>query len=183
MNRGPAMSEPAHAANPTAENRRFRDACGRFATGVTVISAVTDGGIRGMTANGFMSVSLNPRLVAISVAQSAKMHAILTQESEQFAISLLSSGQIGIADQFAGRPSVARVQWQHVDDRCEVIAGSLAWFACHTVQRVDAGDHTVLIGEVRQFAVAEAREPLVFYSGKYHRQLRESIEVDLDWLY
>lgn len=177
------MSERVNAADPVADSRRFRDACGRFATGVTVISAVTDDGIRGMTANGFMSVSLTPKLMAISLAQSTRMHAILTRETDRFAVSVLSSGQIGIADQFAGRPSIARVQWRSVDERCEVIAGSLAWFACHAVQRVPAGDHTIIIGEVRQFAVAEVHEPLVFYSGKYHRQLQESIEVDLDWLY
>jgi flavin reductase (DIM6/NTAB) family NADH-FMN oxidoreductase RutF len=170
--------------DPMAEARRFRNACGRFATGVTVVTAVTQTGTRGMTANAFMSVSLEPKLVAVSLASTARMHAILGQETSRFAISILSNGQAAIADRFAGRhggrwgPS-----WKRVSNDFEVIGGCLAWFACELSQRVVAGDHTLVIGHVLQFDEMETGEPLVFYSGRYHRQLQASVDVEYEWFY
>ena len=71
------------------EPRQLRDACGRFGTGVTVITTHCDGHDHGMTANAFMSVSLDPPLVAVSIARTAKMLSRI-QKSGRFAVSVLA---------------------------------------------------------------------------------------------
>ena len=80
----------------------FRRVMGRFATGVTVITAEAEGGVRGMTANAFMSGSLSPPLCIISVARKAKLHTLLAT-SRTFGVSMLAQGQEAISRHFAGQ--------------------------------------------------------------------------------
>src|SRR6185437_5792231 len=80
----------------------FRRVMGRFATGVTVITAEAEGGVRGMTANAFMSGSLSPPLCIISVAKKAKLHGVMTA-GHVFGVSMLAQGQEAISRHFAGQ--------------------------------------------------------------------------------
>ena len=84
------------------DTRLFRRVMGRFATGVTVITAEAEGGVRGMTANAFMSGSLTPPLCLISVAKKARMHDAL-KDSGHFGVSILAQGQERISQHFAGQ--------------------------------------------------------------------------------
>src|SRR5688572_8501483 len=93
----------------------FRNALGRFATGVTVVTTAIDGGVHGMTANAFTSVSLDPPLVLVSVGEQARMHAYLLQNS-RFGVSVLSEDQLAYAWNFAGRPQDGlqpAFSWRH----------------------------------------------------------------------
>ena len=139
---------------------------GRFATGVTAITVMADGMPRGMTANAFMSGSLDPPLILLSIAKNAKMHDAIIQAGS-FGVSILAADQGDLAACFAGRaiPFCGEFEF-HAE--VPVIAASLAWL----VARVDAahvvGDHTLFVGEVRRLGVSEREAPpLAYYSGAF----------------
>src|ERR1700689_4444129 len=85
------------------DQRRFRDALGTFATGVTIVSTRLDDLVHGMTANGFMSVSLDPALVVVSIASASRMHDIL-MGTRRHGVSVLARDQGAVSRHFAGRP-------------------------------------------------------------------------------
>lgn len=85
------------------DKREFRNTLGRFATGVTIVTAVEEGNVHGMTANAFMSVSLEPPLVLVSIDHKAKMHQILPK-TRVYGISILREDQEAVSQHFAGRP-------------------------------------------------------------------------------
>jgi flavin reductase (DIM6/NTAB) family NADH-FMN oxidoreductase RutF len=84
------------------DDRMFRNAMGKFATGVTVITTEVEDQVHGMTANAFMSVSLNPKLVLISIGEKAKMRDRIRQ-SKTYAVSFLAENQKEVSMQFAGQ--------------------------------------------------------------------------------
>ena len=141
---------------------------GRFATGVTVVTIdKQDGGVHGMTANAFMSVSLNPPLVLLSVAKTAAMHGYM-QTCGQFGISFLRAEQAEVSNHFAGRPD-ASVGDTLVYGRLAgtpVLERSLARIACRRWAVYDGGDHTLFVGEVIDLQADEG-EPLLYFRGRY----------------
>jgi flavin reductase (DIM6/NTAB) family NADH-FMN oxidoreductase RutF len=173
----PSGDTPSHASPPrvpdsaaTAEAapidaRRFRRTLGRFATGVTVITTVHGETIHGMTANAFMSVSLDPPLVAIAVDHRARMHRLLG-ETGRFAVSILAEDQELLARHFGGRPQISgqpRFVWR---GGLPLVAGAVAHLVCRVVETVPAGDHTLFIGHVEDLDAREGA-PLLFYGGDY----------------
>lgn len=144
----------------------FRDALGRFASGVTVITASHQGEQRGMTASAFVSVSLEPPLILVSVAKNAYMHQVLT-ETDAFAVSILGEGQLHLSNHFAGRPNPAlHVPWEALGSQ-PVIGGALVQLACTRHATHDGGDHTLFVGEVQATRVADT-PPLAYFQGRYH---------------
>ncbi|HXZ87683.1 MAG TPA: flavin reductase family protein, partial [Candidatus Binataceae bacterium] len=129
--------------------RAFRDACGLFGTGVTVITVRHDGHDHGMTANAFMSISLDPPLIAISIAKTAKMLPRI-QGAGRFAVSVLGSRMEDLAWHFAGkpRPLAAAACLEHRAG-VPVVANAVATFVCDVADELAAGDHTVVVGRVR----------------------------------
>jgi len=143
--------------------REFRDALGRFASGVTIITAVDGQRTHGMTANAFVSVSLDPPLVLVSLDNRSQIHRILSS-ADRFGVSVLAEDQRDLSEHFAGRAVrearfVSRVG-------TPVVEGAIAYFVSHVVDVHEAGDHTLYIGRVEHY---EARndKPLLFYAGKY----------------
>ncbi|WP_256104185.1 flavin reductase family protein [Streptomyces sp. ODS05-4] len=171
------MSTGTLAAAPlrdavTGDPARLRRALGAFATGVTV---VTVGGAapRGMTANSFTSVSLDPALILFCVGNDAVMNGVLA-EAETFAVSVLGAGQEDVARHFASRsrpPGAA--QFDAVDwlpgpvAGAPLIAGAAAHFECARWRAYDGGDHTVHLGRVLALEELPGREPLVFHGGAF----------------
>src|SRR2546422_5017064 len=96
-------TEVGGMAEARVDSRAFRNALSRFATGVTVVTTAVADGVHGMTANAFMSVSLDPPLVLISVGKQARMHAHILQTT-RIGVSVLSQDQVAVAWSFAGRP-------------------------------------------------------------------------------
>ncbi len=142
----------------------FKQALGRFASGVTVI-AVNDGeGQRGMTASAFLSVSLDPPLVLVSVGKKAHMHAHLLHGA-RWSASILAHDQAALSGHFAGYGE-AEVRWEGEQSGPPHLAGALAWVECMPFAAHDAGDHTLFVGQV---VAAGHREgiPLVYSQGKY----------------
>ncbi len=154
-------AEPAHEIDP----RHFRKVMGRFATGVTVITATAHGETRGMTANAFMSGSLEPPLCVVSVTKRAHMHDHLIAAG-RFVVNILAVGQEDFANHYSGHPLPG------LDPSFEPVAGVLAlpmasaWITAEVVAEHDCGDHTIFIGHIR-FMAADERPPLVYHAGRY----------------
>jgi len=150
----------------------FRDALARFASGVTVVAAATDSGPVGFTATGFTSVSLSPPLVLVCIGRRASAHDAVVG-AERFGVSVLSECQSWIAEQFA-RPRIDR--FRHVPRiraAVPLIDGASALLQCRRHALHEAGDHTILVGEVIE-ALVGAGPPLVHFARRYGAFVAES---------
>jgi len=154
--------------------RHFRNALGRFASGVTVITADHEGQLHGMTANAFVSVSLDPPLVLVSLDNRSSMHKILPGV-ERFGISVLAEDQEKLSNHFAGRT----VQGLHLRfitrEGIRLLDGAVAYFVVRVSDIHPAGDHTLYIGRVDYFESRDDR-PLLFYAGKYDQLRPEKLK-------
>ncbi len=145
--------------------RLFRRVMGRFATGVTVITARDGEGVRGMTATSFMSGSLDPPLCVISVTKRAQMHKVL-MNAGHFAVNILADGQEEYSIHFAGRPNSAlAVSFDEIAG-APVLSDACGRIAAEAVARHDCGDHTIFIGHILHMD-SDHRPPLVYHSGHY----------------
>lgn len=133
--------------------RALRSAFGSFMTGVTVVTTHDEGGQPlGFTANSFASVSLAPPLLLVCLANTSSNYATFAK-TQKFAINILSETQIEVSNTFA-RPSedrFAAVDWQVGPHGSPILGSVSAWFDCATHKTVEAGDHLILIGEVKAF--------------------------------
>ncbi|HKO28786.1 MAG TPA: flavin reductase family protein [Solirubrobacteraceae bacterium] len=152
--------------------REFRQVMGRFATGVTVVTTVERNTVHGMTANGFLSVSLRPPLVLVSLGR-CRMNEMLPR-SGRYGVSMLAHDQQHFAAHFAAQkssPVEPTFMWQ---DGLPLLEGALAHLGCRVVDVHRAGDHVLWIGEV-QYIDHRDDEPLLFYTGRFGT-LREVAE-------
>ncbi|MDM5450980.1 flavin reductase family protein [Peribacillus simplex] len=147
------------------DSRTFRNAMGTFATGITIITTEIDGEVSGMTANAFMSVSLDPKLVLISIDKKAKMLEKI-QKTKKYGISILSSDQLQESMNFAGQiKEKIDVDFDRVGDM-PVLKGALLNLSCNLADIHEAGDHILFIGEVMEMKINEG-DPLLYFGGKY----------------
>lgn len=168
------------AEHAAIDPQLFRRTLGHFATGVTVITVAHEGNVRGMTANGFMSVSLDPPLVLVSVAKRAHMHALLGPGT-RYAVSVLADDQEAISRHFAGRPNpelAIRFTWQ---DGVPLLRGAVAHIAAEVVDAHPAGDHTLFIGRVMHLDVGTGRA-LLFYAGLYGHLSSHDLHPVPEWM-
>jgi len=149
------------------EPRHLRSCLSRFVTGVAVISYRVDGAPRGLTVNSFTSVSLDPPLILVALARSARAKTHLAEVP--FTVNVLKASQFDLALQFAGRPRDGLcVQWlDAVDDLAPAIHGALATFHCRPWRAYEGGDHVLQLGEVVQAEVTDDEEPLLFDRGRF----------------
>jgi flavin reductase (DIM6/NTAB) family NADH-FMN oxidoreductase RutF len=148
----------------------LRRTLGMFATGVTVITTKAEDQIHGMTANAFMSVSLRPPLIVISVDRRARMHRLLA-EGVRFAVNVLASDQEELSDRFAGRAVEGGVEvaFDAVGDT-PTVRGALATLVARVVRSSWGGDHSLFVGQVEYARYGEG-EPLLFHGGRYEHLL------------
>lgn len=158
------------------DTREFRRALGRFASGVTIITARFEEKTHGMTANAFVSVSLDPPLVLVSLDNRSNMHQILPRTG-RYGVSLLAEDQQRLSDHFAGRTSEGiHIRFVTRND-IPLLEGAVGYFVVRVIDAHAAGDHTLYIGEVEHFEAREER-PLLFYAGRY-QHLRQEVKKDL----
>jgi flavin reductase (DIM6/NTAB) family NADH-FMN oxidoreductase RutF len=146
----------------------LRRTLGMFATGVTVITTREGDKVHGMTANAFMSVSLEPPLVLISVDRRTKMCALLHGD-RNYGVSVLADGQEELSDRFAGRRGSERVEprFEVVHDT-PLVEGALAHFVANIVRSYWGGDHSLFLGQVLYARYSDGT-PLLFHGGRYER--------------
>ncbi len=162
------MTETAVAANAAIDPIALRRAFGTFVTGVTVITTRdADGTPRGMTANSFTSVSLDPPLLLVCIGKSASSYQAFA-DAGCFAVNILHEGQVDVSATFASKSQDKFQSLTHdqIHTGAPVLTDSLTWFDCTTFNTVDAGDHAVLIGQVRAFGTSPSA-PLGFCRGRY----------------
>jgi flavin reductase (DIM6/NTAB) family NADH-FMN oxidoreductase RutF len=138
-----------------------------FATGVTVITTQVDEQIHGMTANAFMSVSLQPPLILISVDRRARMNALL-REGVRFGVSVLEERQSVLSDRFAGRGGDGPAPDFDVVHETPLVEGALAHLVANVVRSYWGGDHSLFLGRVEYVRYGEGT-PLLFHGGGYGR--------------
>ena len=147
----------------------FRSVLGRFASGVTVVTARDkDERDHGMTVSAFCSVSLAPPLVLVCVEHSASSRPVLL-ESSHFAVSVLAVDQEPLSRRFAGIDEMQRfdgVGYTRGVTGAALLDDALAHIECRRYAHHEAGDHTIVIGEV-EAAVAQPGSPLLYYRGGY----------------
>jgi len=160
------MSFPSTAIEPSS----FREALGHYASGITVITSHMDDESIGFTCQSFYSVSMSPPLVSFSVMSSSASYPKIRQAG-RFAVNILSGAQVSISNQFArrGTDKWHEVEWQQSPLGNPIIAGSLHWLDCEIHAEHVAGDHLIVIGEVKalNLQAAAASQPLLYFKGQY----------------
>jgi 3-hydroxy-9,10-secoandrosta-1,3,5(10)-triene-9,17-dione monooxygenase reductase component len=155
----PPSDKPAagNTALPSPDSVQYRKALSCFATGVTVVGAHWQAQDWAMTCNSFASVSLDPRLVLWSIRrQASNLDAFI--RSNGFSVSVLADSQAHWARQFASGSMAERfadVPVERQDSGRLRLCGALAWFDCDLHQVIEAGDHYILLGAVRDFGWTE----------------------------
>ena len=148
----------------------FRATLGRFATGVTVITAVDpDGRDHGMTVSAFCSLSLDPPLVLVCVDHKAGMHDVLA-EGTPFAVNVLAAGQEALSRRFATGDQgdrFAGVGYHRAAGGPALLDGVLAWLDCRVAARHPGGDHTIVVGAVHEAGTHDPARPLLYYRSGY----------------
>ena len=147
------------------DDRLFKAAMGKFATGVTVITTEVDGEVHGMTANAFMSVSLDPKLVLVSVMHKAKTHDRIKQAGA-FGVNILAKDQANYSQYFAGQVDEEIGIPIGKLENVPILEDTLVNVACKLYDSHEAGDHTLFIGEVLNVVVKD-EEPLLYFEGSY----------------
>jgi 3-hydroxy-9,10-secoandrosta-1,3,5(10)-triene-9,17-dione monooxygenase reductase component len=168
---GEGSAVPADDPEAVAAARRFRDVLGRFASGVTVVTAVSSGAPVGMTCQSFSSVSLDPPLVLFIPAKTSRAWPLI-QRAGRFCVNLLSHAQADLSNIMASRgvDKFHEVSWQKSEATgSPVFEDTLGYVDC-TIHAVhEAGDHYVVIGRVLDLGIPESEQdkPLLFFQGKY----------------
>ena len=146
----------------------LKNAFGSFATGVTVVATrEADDTPRGFTANSFSSVSLEPPLLLICISKTALSLAVF-KKATFFSVNILNETQRDVSRIFASQSEEKFdfVAWESGFEDVPLLFGSLARFVCKTDRHIEAGDHTILIGEVKDFDYGQGN-PLSYFRGQY----------------
>jgi flavin reductase (DIM6/NTAB) family NADH-FMN oxidoreductase RutF len=162
----------AQARTPDFNVAQFRNALGRFATGVTIVTARgANGKWVGLTANSFNSVSLSPPLVLWSLARAAGSLAVFSAGSH-YAINVLAADQQALALRFAakGVDRWAGVELTESASGAPLLAGAAATFECFNRSRYEEGDHVIFVGEVERCTHRPDAAPLIFHGGKFYTE-------------
>ncbi|CAM2156502.1 NADH-dependent flavin reductase [Pararobbsia alpina] len=162
---------PTHDAECDAmtwDPKVLRNAMGLFATGVTVITYAFEDQPTGMTANAFMSVSLDPALVLVSVRAVSRFNNAV-HKGTRYGINVLAEDQRALSMHFGGRPN-ADLDIPFVEARgAPLLDNSLVQLVARAVDIHRAGDHLLYLGEIEYIRYGPSRQPLIFYSGQYQQ--------------
>jgi flavin reductase (DIM6/NTAB) family NADH-FMN oxidoreductase RutF len=169
LERKQPRAAPEYRAGSDA--RTLRDALGCFATGVTIVTTIAeDGAPVGLTANSFTSLSLDPPLLLVCIANSSTNAEIL-RKADHFAVNVLQIGQQPTSNRFAGKGEdrFANTPWSPGETGVPMLTGSLSAFECARESVHEGGDHFILVGRVIKAAFEPRRDPLLYFRGKYRR--------------
>ena len=162
------MAEPSSAS--AFDSAAFRTVCGRFATGVAVVTAQVGDEVVGLAVNSFTSVSLDPPLVLFCAARSSATWPVIRQAGS-FAVNFLAADQEAVSRAFASKDGdrFADVSFRVGVTGSPVLDGAVAYLDCDIEAVYPGGDHEIVVGRVLDLAVQREVEPLVFHRGGYGR--------------
>lgn len=149
-------------------SRDYRRALGSFATGVTIVTAEDGEGALGLTVNSFTSVSLEPRLVLWSLDDVCDRRHVF-HNAQRFAINVLAAEDHEHSRRFSrGAGRLAPEDIEIGETGVPLLKGALARFECEARERLQMGDHQIIVGEVMAYQAREG-DALVFFRGRYGR--------------
>ena len=154
----------------TFDTAMFKEALGRFVTGVTVVTALEEDQPVGFTCQSFVSLSLDPPLVALAPAKSSTSWPRIAKAGS-LCVNVLADHQQELCRKFAlsGGDKFAGVAWHRAEiGGAPIIDGSLAWVNCSVELIHDAGDHELVIGRVLDLGLGEG-SPLLFYKSAFNQ--------------
>lgn len=154
-----------------SDTRTLRDAMGCFATGITVVTTISDAGRPiGMTANSFTSLSLDPPLLLVCIATRSASAATL-RSAEKFGVNVLQTAQQRASNRFASavEDRFDAIAWHSGESGVPLLEGSLVSLECRRHAVHEGGDHFILIGDVVRAEFEPRRDPLLYFRGKYRR--------------
>ncbi len=161
-----------HAGEPDllAAARRFRDVLGRFATGVTVVTSMSEGQPVGMTCQSFSSVSLAPPLVLFCASRTSRAWPHI-ERAGHFCVNLLAADQEHLSQRMAtrGAEKFKDVDWTLSPTGAPLLEGITGYVDCTLEAVHEAGDHHVVIGRVQHLGHTDRDDPLLYYRGHYRR--------------
>jgi flavin reductase (DIM6/NTAB) family NADH-FMN oxidoreductase RutF len=148
----------------------FRRVLSHFPTGVVIVTAMSGGTPAGLSVGSFLSVSLDPQLVAVLPAKTSTSWPKIAAAGS-FCINVLTASQQDLCRRFAvsGGDKFAGVPWHPAPSGAPILDGALAWIDCEHERSVDAGDHLIVLGRVRVLEIdtSQAPAPLIFFQGGY----------------
>jgi len=153
-------------------DQTMRKQRGLFASGVTVVTTVHEGKLRGVTVSAFSSVSLNPPLVMVCIANESESREWIA-ESGIFAVNILSDEQEFLSERFAARAPLVNTRFDGVPYHTAItgspiLTDSVAWYDCRVEGAHDGGDHTIFIGRVEAIGFeADGKQPLLYFANRY----------------
>ena len=150
---------------------QFKDALSRYATGVTVVTAVMpDGRLAGVTVSSFCSVSLRPPLVLFCLANTSTCLKAFT-EGERCAVNILAESQRDLSVAFSTQSTdkFRGVSFERSAHGLPLLSGCLANIECAREAVYEGGDHVILVGRVEHITLSEDGAPLVYHRGAYRR--------------
>jgi 3-hydroxy-9,10-secoandrosta-1,3,5(10)-triene-9,17-dione monooxygenase reductase component len=155
---------------PSFDAAKFRQTLGRFPTGVTVITAMSEGQPVGLAVGSFTSLSLEPPLVLFCPANTSSSWPRI-HEAGVFCVNVLGEDQLEVCKRMASKEpdKFAGVPWTTKVTGSPVIEGALAWIDCTITEVLPGGDHAIVIGRVEDLDCRDEPGPLVFYRGGYGR--------------
>ncbi len=151
------------------DGRELRNALGRFATGVCVITAVSPRGLpMGLTANSFASVSLDPPLVLWSLQNNSEVFDAFSRP-RYYAINVLAEEHMGLSNQYAkkGDHQLDPEHFRYGRHGAPILRDALVSFECELHATHDGGDHLIIVGRVIDLLTRPTGQPLLFYCGAY----------------
>ncbi|MCM6771935.1 flavin reductase family protein [Nocardia sp. CDC159] len=154
------------------DSHQLRTVLAQWATGVVVVTTVRpDGGRHGMTASSFTSVALDPPLVSVCLA-SAGTTCRTVRRSGVFAVNVLGHDHEELGRRFAGSPGetdrFALGRWDTAATGCPVLTDAVAWLDCVVAACHPAGDHTIVLGLVRDAATPRPAAPLIYHDRTFY---------------
>lgn len=153
----------------------FKAALGSWAAGVTVVTTKEAGMIYGITVSSFSSLSVDPLLVLVCLANSNRLPPMI-EKSGHFAVSILAEGQEDISAFFATSKREPVAEWTEFgtvekETGSPIITGAIAHLDCEVHELLPGGDHTIAVGHVVSAAADPSLKPLIYYRRGYRQLL------------
>lgn len=158
----------------TISHETFRDALRHFPAGVTIVTIAAGGERHGLTVSAFASISPAPPLIMVAIDHKHHAHTLLQQPGATFAVNILGADQVELSNRFAwvhDEDRFAQGAWDSAETGAPILTDALAWLDCTIYNHIDAGTHTIYIGEVQAGGIPRPDESPLVYWNRAYRQL------------